>query len=168
MAEGKEQQIPLLSRLRPPVGAVRAKIRKGRGPGSGLGKTAGRGQKGQKSRSGKSQFAGFEGGQMPLQRRLPKVGFHNHFEKCVAAVNVGELNRFAAQSVIDTEALIEARLVRGKFDSTKVLGGGDLDRALTVRAHAFSASAKEKIEKAGGKAELIESPKAGSGQAAQA
>jgi large subunit ribosomal protein L15 len=155
MVEGAEQKVPLLSRLSPPLGAVRPKKRKGRGPGSGLGKTAGRGQKGQKTRSGKSQFDGFEGGQMPLQRRLPKIGFHNHFTKCVVTVNVGELNALESQSVVDIEMLRQARLVRGKFDSVKILGNGDLDRALTVRAHAFSSSAKEKIEKAGGKAELI-------------
>jgi large subunit ribosomal protein L15 len=167
MAEGTEQKVPILSRLRPPLGAVRSKRRKGRGPGSGLGKTAGRGQKGQKSRSGKSQFPGFEGGQMPLQRRLPKVGFRNLFEKNVASVNVGALNQLAAQSVVDADALIRARLVRGPFDTIKILGSGELDRPLTVRAHAFSASAKEKIEKAGGKAEMIGGSEADSGEASK-
>lgn len=168
MVEGTEQQVPLLSRLRPPRGAVRSKKRKGRGYGSGLGKTAGRGQKGQKSRSGKAQFPGFEGGQMPLQRRLPKVGFHNLFAKTVATVNVGELNHLAPSSVVDIETLIAERLVRGKFDSVKILGGGDLDRPLTIRADAFSAGARDKIEKAGGKAELISEPKVEGGEAAKA
>jgi large subunit ribosomal protein L15 len=168
MAEGTEQQVPLLSRLSPPRGAVRSKRRKGRGPGSGLGKTAGRGEKGQKARSGKSQFAGFEGGQMPLQRRLPKVGFRNLFAKCVVSVNVGQLNRMEAQSVVDAAALIRARLVRGRFDAIKILGGGEIDRPLTVRANAFSASAKEKIEKAGGVAEQIDELKADKNEAAKA
>ena len=167
MAEATRQEVPILSRLRPPKGAVRDKIRRGRGPGSGLGKSAGRGQKGQKSRSGKSAFDGFEGGQMPLQRRLPKVGFRNRFSKRIAAVNVGELNRLESGSVVDAEALIRARLVRKKFDGIKILGRGELDRPLTVRANAFSAGAKEKIEKAGGKVELIGVPQAESGEVAK-
>lgn len=149
-------EVPILSRLRPAPGAVRRKKRKGRGPGSGLGKTAGRGMKGQKARHpGNFSHLGFEGGQMPLQRRLPKVGFHNPFRKTVATVNVGDLNRFEADGVVDEEALRAARLVKGKVDLVKVLGNGDLDRALTVRANAFSGGAIQKIEQAGGKAEVI-------------
>lgn len=162
----EEKQVPILSRLAPPAGAVHPKKRKGRGPGSGLGKTAGRGQKGQTSRSGRKLKEGFEGGQMPLQRRLPKVGFHNIFSKHVVTVNVGALSRFDANAVVEPQSLVDARLVRKRFDGVKVLGSGELDRALTVRAHAFSNSAREKIEKAGGKAEVIEASqeKAGEGR----
>ncbi|MFW5875953.1 MAG: 50S ribosomal protein L15 [Myxococcota bacterium] len=157
MAEADEKQVPILSRLRPPTGAVQPKKRKGRGPGSGLGKTAGHGMKGQKARNtGDFSKPGFEGGQIPLQRRLPKVGFHNPFSKIIATVNVRDLARFDAGAEVDPGKLREAGLLRRKgFDGIKVLGEGDLDRALTVRAHAFSKSAKEKIEKAGGKAEVI-------------
>lgn len=158
MAEN-EQSIPLLSRLRAPEGAVKGKKRKGRGPGSGLGKTAGKGQKGQKARAGGGVRRGFEGGQTPLHRRLPKVGFNNPLAKTVRTVNVQSLARFDAGSTVDVDALGKAGLVSGRFDSVKILGQGELDRALTVRAHAFSARAKEIIEKAGGKAELIESAK---------
>ncbi|MDH5492298.1 MAG: 50S ribosomal protein L15 [Myxococcales bacterium] len=156
MAEQEEPQVPILSRLRPPPGAVRPKRRKGRGPGSGLGTTAGKGQKGQKSRSpGHFSKLAFEGGQMPLQRRLPKVGFHNPFSKKVTAVNLRDLNRFEAGSTVDLEALSGAGLLRRKFDSVKILGKGELDRALTVKAHAFSAGAQSKIEAAGGSVELL-------------
>jgi large subunit ribosomal protein L15 len=153
-----EKYVPILSRLSPPKGAVKSKRRKGRGPGSGLGKTAGKGQKGQKARHpGDFGKLHFEGGQSPIQRRLPKVGFWNPFSKVVATVNVGDLQVFPSGTVVDIAALREARLVRGRrFDGVKVLGDGDLGHALTVRAHAFSASAKAKIEKAGGKAEVIE------------
>jgi len=148
--------VPILSRLRPAPGAVRPKKRKGRGPGSGLGKTAGRGMKGQKYRHpGNFSKLGFEGGQMPLQRRLPKVGFNNAFRKVVATVNVGDLNRFDADSVVDETALRAARLIRGEVDLLKVLGDGELDRALTIRANAFSGGAIQKIEQAGGKAEVV-------------
>jgi large subunit ribosomal protein L15 len=158
MAEANESNTPILSRLKPPAGAVRPKKRKGRGPGSGLGKTAGRGQKGQKARNpGDFGKLAFEGGQMPLQRRLPKVGFHNPFSKKVEVVNLRDLGRFDAGSEVDPGALRDAGLIRRRdADAIKVLGQGDLDRPLTVRAHAFSKSAKEKIEKAGGKAEVIE------------
>lgn len=157
MAEANENDVPILSRLKPPAGAVRPKKRKGRGPGSGLGKTGGRGQKGQKARNpGDLGKLGFEGGQMPLQRRLPKVGFHNPFSKKVEVVNVRDLGRFDAGAQVDPGALRDAGLVRQRdADVIKVLGNGELDRALTVRAHAFSKSAKEKIEKAGGTAEVI-------------
>lgn len=153
-----ENEVPPLSRLRPPRGAVQKKMRVGRGPGSGLGKTAGRGQKGQKARQpGRIHKRWFEGGQMPLARRLPKYGFHNLFALKVAEVNVGDLaQRFEAGSIVDADGVKAMRLVKGRFDVLKVLGHGDVDRALTVRAHRFSASAKEKIEKAGGKAEVIE------------
>ncbi len=156
MADNEE--IPILSRLRPPAGAVRPKKRKGRGVGSGLGKTAGKGMKGQKARHpGDFGRLGFEGGQMPLQRRLPKLGFWNPFSKAVATINVGDLGkRFDAGATVDLEAFRAAGILRRRHDSVKVLGTGELDKALTVRAHAFSASAKEKIEKAGGKAEVIE------------
>jgi large subunit ribosomal protein L15 len=152
-----EHEIPPLSRLRPPRGAVQKKLRVGRGPGSGVGKTAGRGQKGQKARQpGRIHKIGFEGGQMPLVRRLPKFGFHNLFALKVVEVNVGDLAaRFEAGSVVDSDGVKAKRLVRGRFDVLKVLGNGEIDRALTVRAHRFSASAKEKIEKAGGKVEII-------------
>jgi large subunit ribosomal protein L15 len=157
MAEANETDVPILSRLRPPAGAVRRKKRKGRGPGSGLGKTAGRGQKGQKARNpGNFGKLAFEGGQIPLQRRLPKVGFHNIFSKQVEVVNLRDLNRFDAGTEVDPGVLRGAGLLRRRdMDAVKVLGQGEIDRALTVRAHAFSKSAKDKIEKAGGKAELI-------------
>ena len=154
MAEQPKQ--PILSRLRPPKGAVANRKRVGRGPGSGTGTTAGFGQKGQRARSGGSIHPWFEGGQTPLWRRLPKRGFHNPFTKSVAIVNVGMLAGFDKGTTVDPEKLVEAGLLRGRFDSVKVLGQGTLDKALTVRAHAFSKSAREQIEKAGGKAELIE------------
>lgn len=157
MAETSDKEVPILSRLAPPPGARRPKHRKGRGPGSGLGKTAGRGQKGQKARNpGDLNKQGFEGGQMPLQRRLPKVGFHNRFAKNVATVNVKALACFDAGAEIGPEQLREQGLIRRKgYDAVKVLGEGELDKALTVHAHAFSRSAREKIEKAGGKAEVM-------------
>ncbi len=150
-------ETPILSRLRPPPGAVRDKKRKGRGVGSGLGKTSGKGMKGQKARHpiGFSKL-GFEGGQTPLFRRLPKRGFKNHFAKNLATVNVKDLTRFDAGSTVDEQALREAGLLRRKCDGVKLLGDGDLDRALTIRLAAVSASAKEKVEKAGGKVELLE------------
>ena len=154
MAES-DNNPPILSRLRPPAGAVRGKRRLGRGPGSGLGTTAGKGQKGQTARAGGKIRRGFEGGQTPLMRRLPKVGFNNPFSKQVAVVNVGNLACFDAGAVIDPAALVAAGLVRGPFDSIKILGDGALDKALIVRAHAFSQGARGLIEKAGGKAELL-------------
>lgn len=154
MAEQPKQ--PILSRLRAPKGAVKGRRRVGRGPGSGLGTTGGFGQKGQRARSGGAIHPWFEGGQTPLWRRLPKRGFQNPFTKNVAIVNVGVLAGFDKGAIVDPEKLVAAGLVRGKFDSVKVLGEGKLDKALTVRAHAFSKGAKERIEQAGGKAELIE------------
>ena len=156
-------KVPLLSRLRAPKGAVKTEKRLGRGPGSGLGTTAGKGQKGQRARSGAHIRRGFEGGQTPLIRRLPKVGFHNPFSVNVAVVNVGSLAKFDAGSVVDPKTLIEAGLIRNRFDALKILGQGTLDKALTVRAHAFSANAKTLIENAGGKAELINPPAAETG-----
>lgn len=158
MAEQEEKDVPILSRLRPPAGAVRSKKRKGRGVGSGLGKTSGKGMKGQKARNpGAFSKLHFEGGQTPLQRRLPKFGFRNPFTKAIVTINVSDLNRFEDGATVDAATLREAGLVRKRFDGVKILGNGEVERKLTVRVHAFSASAKEKIEKAGGKAELIES-----------
>lgn len=150
----EERKIPILSRLKPPPGAVHRRRRVGRGPGSGLGKTCGKGQKGQKSR-GPLKKLHFEGGQMPLQRRLPKHGFTNIFADEVCVVNVGSLDVFEAGAVVDPESLKAKRLVRGRFDRVKILGVGDLEHALTVKVHAISKSAQEKVEKAGGTVELI-------------
>jgi large subunit ribosomal protein L15 len=152
-----EDKTPILSRLRAPRGSVKGKHRVGRGPGSGWGTTAGRGQKGQYARN--TVRPGFEGGQTPLFRRLPKIGFKNAFSVNVATVNVDRLAKFDAGSVVDADALKAAGLLRGSYDSIKILGSGTLDRALTVKAHAFSAKAKELIEGAGGKVEVIEAPK---------
>jgi large subunit ribosomal protein L15 len=151
------REVPPLSRLSPPRGAVKKKTRFGRGPGSGLGKTAGRGQKGQKARQpGNIHKLSFEGGQMPLARRLPKGGFKNLFAKTIVEVNVRDLAKhFEAGSTVDVDAVRAAGLVKGRFDELKVLGNGELDRALTVRAHRFSAGAREKIEKAGGRVEVV-------------
>lgn len=166
MTEANEERVvPLLSRLRPPEGAVKPKKRKGRGPGSGLGKTCGKGQKGQKARAGGTVRRGFEGGQTPLHRRVPKLGFKNPFSKVVATVNLQSLMRFEAGAVVDLDALAKAGLVSGRHDSVKILGQGELDRALTIRAHAFSARAKQVIEQAGGTAEVIEAPQQAQAQA---
>ncbi len=151
----KTNPIPILSRLRPAPGSVKDRRRIGRGPGSGLGKTSGKGQKGQKARGSGKVPARFEGGQTPLHRRLPKVGFRNLFSITVATVNVGKLARFEKGTVVDPQLLESVRLVRGRHDAVKVLGQGTLDKALKVRAHAFSKGAKETIEKAGGTAEVI-------------
>lgn len=137
--------------------AHKTRIRRGRGMGCGLGKTSGRGHKGAKSRSGYSRRLTYEGGQMPLFRRMPKVGFSNvRWAVPVTVVNVGDLGRFRKGTTVDLEALREAGLVKGRVEVLKVLAGGELEKALTVRAHAFSAAAREKIEKAGGKAEVLE------------
>jgi len=143
-----------LSNLRPPRGSRHRKVRVGRGIGSKLGKTAGRGNKGQKSRSGYARRSGFEGGQMPLHRRIPKRGFHNPFAKDYAVVNVETLNAFAASETVSPEALVARGLVRERV-GIKILGNGNLKVALTVRAHAFSKSAQEKITNAGGKIEIL-------------
>lgn len=135
-------------------GSSPSRMRVGRGIGSGKGKTCGRGVKGQKARTGVA-IKGFEGGQMPLHRRMPKRGFHSHFGTIYSVVNVSSLNAFDAGEVVTPELLRAAGLVRGKTSSIKVLGDGDLTPGLTVRAHAFSKSAADKIAKAGGKAEVL-------------
>ena len=129
--------------------------RVGRGIGSGNGKTSGKGHKGQKARSGRGMRAGFEGGQMPLQRRVPKRGFNNIFASKFAIVNVSDLEVFDADAVIDVKALQDKGLVNKVYDGVKVLGNGNISKAVTVKATAFSESAKSKIEAAGGKAEVI-------------
>ncbi len=144
-----------LSELHPPKGATKKRKRLGRGIGSGTGKTAGRGHKGAKSRKSPHHSTFFEGGQMPLARRLPKVGFVNIFAARVASVNVAQLNRFDAGAQVDEAALRSLGIIKGRIDVVKILGNGDLDRALTVIAHKFSASAFEKIVAAGGKAEVV-------------
>ena len=145
----------MLHELRPAEGSSKAAKRKGRGHGSGNGKTAGYGHKGQKARSG-AKKAGFEGGQLPLQRRLPKVGFTNEpFRTTYATIKVSDLEaRFEANSVVDEAAVVASGLVKKVCDGIKVLGNGENTKPMTVQLKAFSASAKEKIEKAGGKAEV--------------
>ena len=140
--------------LRPAKGSHQRKTRRGRGLGSGLGKTAGRGHKGQKARSGGRIRPGFEGGQMPLQRRLPKRGFKNPFRVEYEVVNLGDLNRFEPDTVVTVDLLKRHRLVRRNLP-VKILGDGAIDRALVVQANAFSQSAKEKIEAASGRAEVV-------------
>ncbi len=144
-----------LHELRPPEGAKKAAKRKGRGIASGLGKTSGRGQKGQKSRSGSGVRRGFEGGQMPYFQRLPKRGFTNIFKKKWSIVNLGDLNCFKEGTVVTPDHLIEAGLLKSLQDPLKILGDGELDRKLEVHAHSFSKQARAKIEAAGGKAEVI-------------
>lgn len=144
-----------LHELSPVPGSRTKAYRKGRGPGSGNGKTAGKGHKGQKARSGGGVRPGFEGGQMPLQRRIPKRGFVNIFAVNYATINVSDLNRFEDGAVVDTQAIVEAGLLKKTLDGVKVLGNGELTKKLTVNVKAFSESAKQKIESAGGKAEVI-------------
>jgi len=144
-----------LDRLKPAKGSVRTHKRVGRGPGSGLGKTSGRGEKGQKSRSGYSRKIGFEGGQMPLHRRLPKRGFNNIFKKHFAEVNLSKLEIFEDGTIVTPDLLKQRGIVRKLGDGVVILGGGELKKALTVFAHRFSAKAKEQIVAAGGKAELV-------------
>ena len=144
-----------LSNLRPPRGSRHRKVRVGRGMGSKLGKTAGAGNKGQKSRKGFSRRPGFEGGQMPLHRRIPKRGFRNIFRSDFAVLNVERLNAFSAGEVVTPELLAERGLLRQAAQPVKILGEGDLQAALTVRAHAFSKSAEEKITRAGGRVERL-------------
>jgi len=146
-----------LDKLKPAKGSVRNRKRVGRGPGSGLGKTAGRGEKGQKSRSGFARKPGFEGGQMPLHRRIPKRGFTNHrFKKVYAIVNLGRLEIFDAGTIVTPQLLVERGVLKNTKAGVKILGDGELTKALTVRAHKFSAGSQDAIAKLGGKAELIE------------
>jgi large subunit ribosomal protein L15 len=144
-----------LHELSPAPGSTQVGKRKGRGAGTGNGKTAGRGHKGQKARSGGGVRVGFEGGQMPLARRLPKRGFHNIFAKPLEAVNVSVLNKFEDGTVVDAKVLLDTGVLSKCDNGVKILGNGTLTKKLTVQASAFSASAKEKIEAAGGKAEVI-------------
>ncbi len=145
-----------LSYLRPADGSKHGdRFRKGRGHGSGNGKTAGRGHKGQKARSGGRIRPGFEGGQMPLYRRIPKRGFQNYNHKEIVGINLSALERFENDSEVTVETLIEAGVVKNPRDGVKILGNGELTKKLTVKANAFSAGAKEKIEALGGKAEVI-------------
>jgi len=143
-----------LSKLQKPRGATMKKTRRGRGPGSGLGKTSGRGQKGQYART-RGFKPHFEGGQTPLQRRLPKRGFRNPFPTRTAEVNVGALDVFAAGAHVDEKALRDRGLVRGRCDRIKILGDGELKKAVTVSAHSFSKTAADKIAKAGGKVQIV-------------
>ena len=136
-------------------GSKKNSKRVGRGHGSGWGKTAGKGHKGQNARSGGGVRPGFEGGQMPLQRRIPKRGFNNIFAKKVIAINVDDLERFGEGSVVDINELINMGLIKRNFDKIKILGNGSISKNLTVKAHVFSKSAVEKIEAAGVKAEVI-------------
>lgn len=144
-----------LHELSPAPGSVKEGFRVGRGPGSGNGKTAGKGHKGQNARSGGGVRPGFEGGQMPLQRRLPKRGFVNIFGTKYATINVEDLNRFENGAVVDAKAIVEAGLLKKTLDGVKVLGRGEITKKLTVKVAAFSEGAKSKIEAAGGKAEVV-------------
>ena len=145
-----------LHELSPAEGSVKENFRKGRGAGSGNGKTAGKGHKGQNARSGGGVRPGFEGGQLPLYRKLPKRGFNNfRFGKKYAIINVQSLNNFNDGEVVDAQALLSAGIIHNVFDGVKVLGEGEIAKKLTVKAAIFSASAKEKIEAAGGKTEVV-------------
>ena len=144
-----------LHELAPAPGSRKVRIRRGRGLGSGLGKTAGRGHKGQNSRAGGGTRPGFEGGQMPLYRRLPKRGFYNKFGKEYAEVNVSELNRFEEGTVVDPVALIEAGVLKNVRDGVRILGNGEITKSLTVIANGFTKTAEEKIIAAGGKVEVV-------------
>ena len=144
-----------LNELYPAYGSTTAPKRLGRGIGSGLGKTSGKGHKGAKARSGGGKRPGFEGGQMPLYRRLPKRGFYNAFRTEYAAVNISRLDVFEDGATVNPEDLIIAGIIKNPLDGIKIMGNGEIDRKLTVRAQKFTAAAKEKIEAAGGKAEVI-------------
>lgn len=144
-----------LHELSPAEGATKVSKRIGRGHGSGQGKTAGKGHKGQKARSGGSIRPGFEGGQMPLQRRIPKRGFNNIFAKNIVAINVSALEAFDNDAEVTAQALIEKGIVKKEYDGIKILGNGTLTKKLNVKVAAYSESAKQKIEAAGGKAEVI-------------
>jgi large subunit ribosomal protein L15 len=144
-----------LHELNPAPGARHSKKRVGRGTGSGIGKTSARGQKGQKSRSGGGVRPGFEGGQMPLSRRLPKRGFTNIFATEYATVNVSALDVFEDGAVVDVEALMEKGIIKKKLDGLKILGNGEISKKLTIKARKFTKSAEEKIKAAGGRAEVV-------------
>ncbi|EIW16532.1 MULTISPECIES: 50S ribosomal protein L15 [Pelosinus] len=144
-----------LHELAPAPGSKKVRTRVGRGLGSGLGKTAGRGHKGQNSRAGGGVRAGFEGGQMPLYRRLPKRGFYNKFGKDYAEVNISDLNRFEDGAVVDPVALIESGILKNVRDGVRILGNGELTKSLTVIANGFTKSAEAKIQTAGGKVEVV-------------
>ena len=144
-----------LHELSPAEGSAKAAWRKGRGTGSGNGKTAGKGHKGQNARSGGGVRPGFEGGQNPLYRRLPKRGFHNRFSTQYAIINVETLNKFEDGAVVDINTLLAEGIIRKAYSGLKVLGDGEISKKITVKAVIFSATAKEKIEAAGGKAEVI-------------
>ena len=144
-----------LHELSPAPGSAKDAWRKGRGPGSGNGKTAGKGHKGQKARSGGGVRPGFEGGQIPLYRKLPKRGFKNHFAKEYAIINVSDLNKFEDGATVNLETLMNAGIIRKPLCGLKVLGNGEITKKVTVEAAIFSASAKEKIEAAGGKTEVV-------------
>ena len=144
-----------LNELSPPQGSRKAPRRLGRGVGSGRGKTAGRGTKGYNSRSGGGVRPGYEGGQMPLHRRLPKRGFANIFKKNIAVINIRDLAKFAKDSVVDEAALVAAGLVKGQKDGIKLLGHGEIKHSLEVQVNQISKSAREKIEAAGGKVEVL-------------
>ena len=144
-----------LHELSPAAGSAKPVYRKGRGPASGNGKTAGKGHQGQNARTGGGVRPGFEGGQIPLYRRLPKRGFHNVFAKHYTIVNVDALNVFEDGSVVSAETLIENGIINNVYDGIKILGNGEISKKLTVKASIFSASAKEKIEAVGGKTEVI-------------
>lgn len=144
-----------LHELSPALGSKKEAKRIGRGHGSGWGKTSGKGHKGQKARSGGGVRPGFEGGQMPLQRRVPKRGFNNIFAKKIVAVNLHSLNKFEDGQEVDTNALIQMGIIKKAYDGVKILSNGTLTKKLIVKASAFSEAAKKKIEEAGGKAEVI-------------
>ena len=144
-----------LNQLTATPGATKERKRIGRGYGAGTGKTAGKGHKGQKARAGHGMRPGFEGGQMPMQRRIPKRGFNNIFAKEIVSINVGTLNKVEDGASVDAAALMEAGILKKECDGVKILSNGTLTKKLTVKANAFSAAAKEKIEAAGGKAEVI-------------
>ena len=144
-----------MNELSPAEGSTQVAKRKGRGIGTGNGKTGGRGHKGQKARSGGGVRIGFAGGQMPLARRIPKRGFHNIFAKPLESVNVSALNQFEDGAVVDAQALLESRVLSKCVYGVKILGNGEITKKLTVKANAFSESAKAKIEAAGGKAEVV-------------
>jgi large subunit ribosomal protein L15 len=144
-----------LSELKPPVGSKKKRKRVGRGNGSGHGGTSCKGEKGQNARSGGGVKPGFEGGQMPLTRRLPKRGFKNLFRKDIIAVNIGALNKFPEGSVVDADRLVESGVIKGAGDGIKLLGKGTINHSLTIKVNGVSRSAREKIEAAGGSVEVI-------------